>query len=65
MVAIQICNSTKACNIILKMLKYITYNLNYWKVYFTLLEDSELLKFISQKAHLLQNKFNLPHAISI
>lgn len=35
------------------MFKYLTYNLNYLKVYFTLLGDSELLKIISQKAHLL------------
>jgi hypothetical protein len=50
---------------ILKMFKYITYHLNDLQFYFVLLEDSEPLKLISQKSQLLQNKFNLPHAISI
>lgn len=49
----QICNSTKHYYIILKLFKYITYDLNYLKVYFTVLGDSELLKLIPQKAHLL------------
>lgn len=42
------------------MFKDITYNLNYLEVYFIFHEDSGFLKFISKKAHLLQNKFNLP-----
>lgn len=58
-----ICSSIKPCYIILKMFN-ITCILNYLKVYFIRFEDLNFFKFISQKAHLFQNKFNLPYAIS-